>query len=213
MKVLISRRYDQSYYTPFAKFGECVSDPTILDKDPKSVALVVFTGGEDVDPKVYGEARNPKTYCNPHRDAEEMAIFKRARELNIPIVGICRGSQFLCAMAGGKLVQHLVGHSQYHNVRTDDGRLIMVSSTHHQMQLPPKDAIPLAWAEPRLSKVYEGPAGVNYEPELEYDCVYYPNINAIGMQYHPEYMDSDTEGFQYAGELVKRYFQLPELAK
>ena len=123
------------------------------------------------------------------------------------MAGICRGAQFLCAMAGGKLVQNITGHGGSHPVRTNDGRLISVTSTHHQMQLPPISAEVIAWAEPKRSKVYEGwtPHEGIMRPDCEYDCVYYPNIRALGMQYHPEFMSESSDGFKFCGEITKAY--------
>lgn len=206
-KVLVvgSRGYS-SYYTPFQHIGPPTGDEDEMEAG--NVALVVFTGGEDVSPYIYGESSNPKTGANAERDEYEKGIFERARKLGLPIAGICRGSQFICAMSGGKLVQHLNGHGRYHDLKTDDGRKIWVSSTHHQMQLPPDDAIPVAWSDQKLSNVYEGPPGVFYDPDREHDCVFYPKTNALGMQYHPEYMNENTPGFKYAGELVERFFKL-----
>jgi len=203
-KVLVVERYPSSYYGPFACFGPQSNDLSLLDKNPESIALVVFTGGEDVSPSIYGEEAHKYTYTNPQRDAIEIEVFDKAVKLKLPIAGICRGSQFICAKSGGKLAQHITGHGRYHNLVTDDGRTIYVSSTHHQMQLPPENALVLAWSEEKLSAKYEGPNGVLYTPEKEYDCVYYPNTHALGMQYHPEYMDKNTAGFQYCAELCRR---------
>ena len=204
--VLVVDDFGMSYYPPFKSFGPCATNPSILQTAPEKVGLVVFTGGSDVTPSFYGENCNDKTQCNPKRDEREAKVFNRARELELPIAGICRGSQFICAMSGGKLVQHLNRHNQYHDLLTDDGRRIFVSSTHHQMQLPPEGAVAVAWSDPRRSDIYEGPNGVTYEPDREHDVVYYPSTNALGMQYHPEYMDEASDGFRYCAELVERFF-------
>ena len=180
------------YYSPFAHIGNLCDDVAILEKDPESVVLVVFTGGEDVSPSYYGEEKQPRTYCNPRRDAFEHKVFKKALDLKLPMAGICRGAQFLCVMAGGKLHQHVDNHSTYHDVRTNDGRKVYVSSTHHQMQIPPNGAKVLAWSEPNR----------HFKEGIEVDCAYYPNINALGMQYHPEYQSPDSAGFKYAQELA-----------
>lgn len=201
-----------SYGRPFTPYGEYTNEADLLDTNPDEIVLVVFTGGADVTPSIYGEDANPKTGSNRARDLAEGVVFEKALALEKNIVGICRGSQFICAMSGGKLVQHITNHGGEHNVRTDDGRLIEVTSTHHQMQLPPDGAVPIAWAEPRLSTCYEGPPDTTYEPDREHDVVWYPASNALGMQYHPEYMDEDSEGFKYCQELVERFFALERVA-
>lgn len=191
------RDLGSSYYRPFREFGEETHDVDLIEKG--EIGLVVFTGGEDVDPSLYNQKKHPFTYCNSLRDAEEIAAFKRASAVNLPLVGICRGSQFLCVMAGGTLIQHINNHGGYHTIRTNDDRLLRVNSTHHQMQNPPKNAVVLAWAEPKRSHEYYWDT-----PEKEFECVAYPNINAVGMQYHPEAMDEKSEGFQYCLELTRK---------
>jgi gamma-glutamyl-gamma-aminobutyrate hydrolase PuuD len=195
-----------SYYKPFAHIGLKVANIEEMDKG--DVCLVVFTGGEDVSPEMYGEEKHPRTSYNKSRDQREKLFFDKAVKLKIPIAGICRGAQFICANSGGKLVQHITGHHGSHDIITDEGKYIRVSSTHHQMQLPPKSALPVAWADPRLSEVYEGAPGKLLYPEVEYDVVYYPETNALGMQYHPEMMSPTSDGFKYCKDLVKRFFGL-----
>lgn len=206
------------YFAPFDHLGlELTTDPAILDEDPDSVGLVVFTGGEDVSPEYYGHL-NYASYCNERRDREEVAIFNRARELNKPMAGICRGAQFLCAMAGGHLVQDISNHGRYHHLQfiDDDGiektSPETVSSTHHQMQFPwpiGEDNFEiLAWSPAAMSDhyLYDGaniprvaaPDKFTVEP----DVVFYKNINALGMQYHPEWMPRDSWGFRFAQKMV-----------
>src|SRR6266702_4767702 len=40
--------------------------------------LVVFTGGEDVDPAIYGDLPHPTTRFNTKRDTYEIAEFQKA---------------------------------------------------------------------------------------------------------------------------------------
>lgn len=68
----------------------------------------LFTGGQDVDPQLYGEAMEP--FCGelcPARDALEQELLRQALERDKPILGICRGIQFLNAALGGTLYQDL----------------------------------------------------------------------------------------------------------
>lgn len=200
--ILIVGGYGTSYFQPFAKLGKPVFD---IKETP--IKFAIFTGGEDVCPKMYNEAVLPCSYFNLQRDLSEKAVFDTLRTQNIPMVGICRGAQFLCAMAGGKLYQHVENHTYWHEIITNDGRTIEVSSTHHQMQVPPLDAEIIAWSEKR-SHVYLGRQEKwqgKYQMAKEADVVYYPNINALGIQYHPEMLEPNTAGFKYAKELVERY--------
>ena len=64
--------------------GELVD--TLEDSD-----LVVFEGGEDVSPFLYGEHSHPSTYTNKERDMYELKVFRKAQELGKKCLGICRG--------------------------------------------------------------------------------------------------------------------------
>lgn len=196
----------------FEEFGQPTTDDSILFRRPQDVALVIFTGGHDVWPELYGENAGRQTYFSKERDHYEGVRFEAALKAGIPMVGVCRGSQFLCVKSGGKLVQHVTNHAgAMHTVTTNDGRTITVNSSHHQMQLPGKDAVPLAWAEPKLSRCYlNGDDDERDDVDREYEVVYYPNIKAVGMQYHPEWIRGSRDGkahpcVEYAQEVVRTY--------
>lgn len=52
--------------------------------------IVLFTGGEDVDPSFYGCEKHERTWSNPIRDKEEIEIFNKVRD-NQLVIGVCRG--------------------------------------------------------------------------------------------------------------------------
>lgn len=68
----------------------------------------LFTGGHDVDPKLYGQEKT--ALCGelaPGRDAMEPKLLLRALEENKPVFGICRGLQLMNAALGGTLYQDI----------------------------------------------------------------------------------------------------------
>lgn len=73
-----------------------------------AVRGLVLSGGEDVDPREYGARASDKTYA-PHRgrDRCELALTRRAHELRIPTLAICRGIQLLNVAFGGTLIQDI----------------------------------------------------------------------------------------------------------
>lgn len=82
--------------------------------------LVIFSGGEDISPNLYGE-RNQ--YChgiNSRRDEIEVAMYKKAKALNKKMFGVCRGHQLICALENGSLYQDYViqgeGEYQHHSM-------------------------------------------------------------------------------------------------
>ena len=96
---------DVSYYWPHQEFGELEIDASVIEAKPNKIKLVVFIGGSDVSPALYGHEKNTKTYCNVFDDNRDLHFFNIAQKNNIPCVGICRGGQFLTVQAGGFLFQ------------------------------------------------------------------------------------------------------------
>ncbi len=69
---------------------------------------VLLTGGGDVDPVLYGEARHDSIDdAEPGRDEFEIDLARRAMEADMPLLAICRGAQVLNVAAGGSLVQDI----------------------------------------------------------------------------------------------------------
>ena len=71
------------HYANFIKNHELVSDI-------KDANIVLFTGGEDVSPSLYGCEKHSTTWSNLDRDLYEKEIFEQVSE-NQLVVGICRG--------------------------------------------------------------------------------------------------------------------------
>lgn len=69
---------------------------------------ILFTGGEDVDPDLYGEEiKHPNVKVNRVRDDFEIALLDRGLGLRLPILAICRGIQAVNVRFGGTLYQDL----------------------------------------------------------------------------------------------------------
>lgn len=170
----------------------------------KEADLVVFTGGEDVTPALYGAAAHPATYNSVQRDEEEAVVFEYCRSHGIPMVGICRGGQFLNVMSGGEMYQHVNKHAIHGThiaVDVDSGETIPVSSTHHQMMKPSEYAQVVAiatlggWRE-----WYEGEVFKRDESNTDYEVLFYPDTKSLCFQPHPEF-----EGDMF--EPMKDYFR------
>ncbi|MDQ0642340.1 gamma-glutamyl-gamma-aminobutyrate hydrolase family protein [Microbacterium murale] len=71
--------------------------------------MVVLMGGEDVDPRLYGD--NPDYPGSGHHesraDSTQIAVVLEAMQHGKPLLGICRGVQLINVALGGTLVQHL----------------------------------------------------------------------------------------------------------
>lgn len=156
---------------------------------------IVFTGGHDVNPELYGEKNEGLTgELIPARDSMEGKLLKAALELDRGVLGICRGLQFLNVMLGGSLYQDLptqfessVNHRQpapYHlpiHPVTVSGPLaeavgaeeIMVNSCHHQ----------------GIRKLAPGLEAMAKAPDGLVEAIRLPEKEFVwAVQWHPEFM-------------------------
>lgn len=141
--------------------GAPVMLPRIIDAAAiRSIAKlahgIIFTGGGDVVSLNYGEEPHPTSkWTDPSRDTMELELAGAAKELHVPVLGICRGIQILNVAAGGTLIQDIPSQVpeacqhytdgldpiRAHNVDVAEGSLaadvlgatrLRVNSYHHQ---------------------------------------------------------------------------------
>lgn len=79
-----------------------------VDETLDALDGIVFSGGSDLDPEMYGQEAHPETKgVVPERDRGELALLEAALARDMPVLAVCRGSQVLNVARGGDLVQHL----------------------------------------------------------------------------------------------------------
>lgn len=159
----------------------------------------LFTGGQDVDPTLYGQEKLPQcNYQAPLRDSQEMWMLQTLLDMDKPILGICRGCQMINVAMGGTLYQDLptqhpsqVLHAQMdivprdepcHTVRLAPGSIISrlvgsaepaVNSLHHQA---------VRDVAPGLLASATAPDGI-------VEAVESPRHRfVLGVQWHPEFL-------------------------
>lgn len=182
-----------------------------LVRTPEVCDLAVFTGGEDVTPNLYGDKAHHATFNNPMRDAKEKNVFDYLYAKGIPMVGICRGGQFLNVMSGGRMYQHVSDHTRSHNIidqRT--GETIYVSSTHHQMMMPHESAEVIAVSNLGGTREwYDMEVFRRDQSNTDYEVVLYKDTKCLCFQPHPEYIRPEFLGMrEYFFKLLKEFFNV-----
>lgn len=162
---------------------------------------LIIPGGDDVDPRFYNESPVKEIgFVDREFDLFEMDVYRKARERQIPIMGICKGEQLINVTEGGSLYQDIptqlkgsqrVVHRKrvngstaltYHNVDLErDSTLfklfksdrIKTNSFHHQgVKVLAPGFKAMARAEDGLIEAYESIKG----------------SPVLAVQFHPELM-------------------------
>jgi putative glutamine amidotransferase len=157
---------------------------------------ILFTGGNDIDPRQYGNQPHPKVEgVDKDRDRVEIYLVEKMLQSGKPFMGICRGFQVINVALGGTLYEHLpeqfpgnVIHDNHdlprnflaHSVRVEpDNHLskifssnqVDVNSLHHQgVRKLAQELLPTAFAPDGLIEAFEL-TGVSF---------------GMAVQWHPE---------------------------
>jgi putative glutamine amidotransferase len=176
--------------------------PVLLPPDEAGAADVVrrldglvLAGGADDDPSRYGADGHELTVTRPDRDAGELALLEAALDVDLPVLGVCRGMELLAVAYGGKLHQHLpdlLGGELVHQPEPGVygshparfapgsraaaifGERADVNSYHHQAIGDPGKLAVTGWADDDVIEAVEDPSrrfifGVQWHPEAMAD--------------------------------------------
>ncbi len=183
---------------------------------------LVLTGGGDVDPVLYGreDACALAGGIDRLRDDQEIGLIGAARELGLPVLGICRGAQVFAVAAGGPLYPDVEqagflchrkrgpGDDRVHDVRVEPGSLLSdivgttegeVNSSHHQAVERPGGGLRI------VARSTDGvPEAVEWE-----DPAGKPFLLLV--QWHPERMLD--RGSPFSGGVLRRFAREAGLAE
>lgn len=176
-----------------------------------SAHALVLVGGDDIDPKRYGERPHAKVrLLSPEREAFDFELIERAATLRLPVLGICLGAQELWVAARGTLIQDIpteVGNQVDHRAKealhavalTPGSKVasiygatsLAVHSNHHQAvdaaAVIPSGFVVSATSSDGLAEAFES------TPENPWFV--------LGVGWHPERRDEERALFQ---EFVER---------
>lgn len=172
--------------------AEDVGLTPIVTDDPdyplEGVGGVLLPGGGDVNPRRYGCTSTAAVYdVNDEQDHLDFTLTARARDAQLPILGICRGAQVLNVAYGGDLqvdlaagsVDHGAAVFSWHPVHLAPGTRVraahgadelVVASAHHQAVASlGAGLVTTAWADDGVIEAFEAETGwvfaIQWHPE------------------------------------------------
>jgi putative glutamine amidotransferase len=125
------------------------SDVALMSEYADLVDGVLFSGGADLDPSLYGESWHPKAGpIDPDRQKFEMALLAEVERRRTPALGVCLGSQLMNVYRGGSLHQFLpdLDRPQPLEHRKVDGVLL-----RHPVRIDPQSRLGASVGKPEIS--------------------------------------------------------------
>jgi putative glutamine amidotransferase len=176
---------------------------TDLSLIPRYVDLIdgiVFSGGDDLDPALYGETRHPKAIAiDPLRQAFELALLAEVEKRRVPALGICCGSQLMNVYRGGSLIQFLPDQPN-----TLEHRKVGTELKRHPVALDPQSQLGAAIGKREISvntyhkqsvrQLGRGLRVVAKAPDGVIEGFEDPSLPLfVAVQWHPERLSDEPE--------------------
>ena len=151
-----------------------------------SPSLIILSGGNDVSPIMYGGGELLNSSTSNKRDQLEEKILGFAIKNKIPILGECRGMQFLNVYFKGNLIKDIKKrYNTNHVVAT------------HQIEITDKNFVDLFEKESMFVNSYhnQGFSENELSPKLKMfaktnegiiEGLYHPSLPILGIMWHPE---------------------------
>jgi putative glutamine amidotransferase len=178
------------------------SDLSLIPQYVDLLDGILFTGGNDLDPSLYGETLHPKAVqVDLARQKFELALMAEVEKRRLPALGICMGQQLMNVYRGGTLHQFLP------DVDRDSAlehRKIGEDLTRHPVKLDPQSQIGRAIGKETISvntyhkqsagKVGRGLKVIATAPDGVIEGLEDPTFPLFAaVQWHPERLSDEPE--------------------
>lgn len=159
-----------------------------------SCDLVLFCGGEDFDPALYGQKPDPKLeFVNVGRDRFEKVVFDEARKVRKPMFGVCRGFQFINCMFGGDMIQDIptsVSKHILHRIESPRNGLLhpvsVLAGSRLAAVLGTGECTVFSWHHQAVGRIATGFRVSARASDGIVEAIEGVDYPAAGVQFHPE---------------------------
>jgi len=174
---------------------------------------VIFSGGDDLDPALYGETRHPKAEpVDPHRQKFELALMAEVEKRRTPALGICLGSQLMNVYRGGSLTQFLPDRQIADPI---EHRKLTKVDPRHPVQLEPgtgvanllgkTDVLANSSHKQAVQRIGHGLRVIATSPDGVIEGVEDPTFPLfLGVQWHPERLHAEPDHLALFKLLVEK---------
>jgi gamma-glutamyl-gamma-aminobutyrate hydrolase PuuD len=159
---------------------------------------VLFTGGDDIDPKRWGAERHPQAkLMNALREASDFAAIEAALAADKPTLGVCLGCQELNVVAGGSLIQHLPDVSKQRHEQGVEHGVVVEEKTRLAAILGKRELKVLSYHHQAIDRPGAGLVVTAKAADGTVEAVEHPGKRfVVGVQWHPERMNGAEQLFE-----------------
>lgn len=175
---------------------EQATDLESAKENLEKVDCIIMAGGEDINPEMYGEEMSEN--CEEpydERDTSDYNYIKAAIELDMPLLGTCRGMQMLNVVLGGSLYQDLfteydtdINHRDpelidftYHNIEVEEDSFLYQAMKQKELEVN-------SWHHQGIKDLGKDLKVVALADDGMIEAIQYTGASYIyGVQFHPEW--------------------------
>jgi putative glutamine amidotransferase len=174
---------------------------------------ILFSGGNDLDPALYGETLHPKAIpIDPDRQRFELALMAEVERRRTPALGICLGSQLMNVYRGGSLHQFLPETQREPML---EHRKVGEVVPRHEVQLDRESVVAKTLGKSKLDansyhkqSVKRGGRGlriIGTSPDGVVEGIEDPTLPLfLGVQWHPERLHEEADHLSLFRLLVEK---------
>ena len=189
---------ENTYTDYFEKFGVILlpipNTSKNLNKyfDNIPIKAIILSSGNDVNPRLYGKKPQNED-ISEDRDNTEKLLIEISIKRKLPLLGICRGTQFMNVHFGGSLIQKLKDKTDFNHV-----------AVRHPVKIAGKEAVKFFKTKKFTVNSYHN-QGITEETlssklrafavskDGSVEGIYHPKYPMAGVIWHPERQGSDKE--------------------
>ncbi len=183
-----------------------------VDRLLDSIDGLIFAGGGDIHPSMYGGENHPTLYLmDQERDEFELALARAVLKRDLPTLGICRGMQILSVASGAALIPHVpdvygesIAHRLDHPRRPIHHPVTLATGSQIAQVMGSQEITVMSWHHQAVRQVPPGWRSAASASDGLVEAI--ERIDRpwlIGVQWHPELSPEDPAHQQIFRALVQ----------
>ncbi len=218
---MIGITYSETMFDEYLKWLDhfnadyCVLDYRNSDSfaDFEKCGALILTGGIDIYPELFNDwdSKPDAGKYNPERDGFEFKILESAVNRNIPVLGICRGCQFINVFFKGSLIFDIESVRNVNHRALDDKnmRLHPVNVVEDSLLyniICKKEGIVTSSHHQSVDRPGEGVRITSKSPDGIVESIEHADKLILGVQWHPECLQDYDDPF--SKNLISKFIEL-----